>query len=80
MLKLLLHHLLDSENAAWSGDGCSVRQRGPNYTVCQCNHLTSFAIVMNPEGAETVKSYESLHSMHCVLCSPLIITYGPHLK
>lgn len=46
--------MFGSKNAAWSGDGCSVRQRGLNYTVCQCNHLTSFAIVMNPEGAETV--------------------------
>ena len=46
--------LFYSENAAWSGDGCSVRERSANYTICQCNHLTSFAIVMNPEGAEEV--------------------------
>ena len=49
--------MFDSENAAWSGEGCSVLQRGPDYTVCQCSHLTSFAIVMNPEGAEEVRSY-----------------------
>lgn len=43
-----------SNETDWSGRGCSVAQRGTNFTVCQCSHLTSFAIVMNPEGADEV--------------------------
>ncbi|XP_065919706.1 cadherin EGF LAG seven-pass G-type receptor 3-like [Dysidea avara] len=48
---------LDTVNSDWSGRGCMVVQRGANFTVCQCNHLTSFAIVMNPEGAEVTHEH-----------------------
>ncbi|XP_039680800.1 adhesion G protein-coupled receptor E5 isoform X2 [Perca fluviatilis] len=36
-----------SENGgSWSARGCSVVESSPNYTMCSCNHLSSFAVLM----------------------------------
>ncbi|XP_061568192.1 adhesion G protein-coupled receptor E5 [Cololabis saira] len=59
-IRLTLHHLQqlnqtsrdcvfwDSSNGdgAWSTRGCSVVESTPDYTVCSCNHLSSFAVLM----------------------------------
>ncbi|MED6293045.1 hypothetical protein CHARACLAT_006813 [Characodon lateralis] len=34
------------EGGAWSTRGCSVVESNINYTVCSCNHLSSFAVLM----------------------------------
>ncbi|XP_026181270.1 adhesion G protein-coupled receptor E2 [Mastacembelus armatus] len=34
------------EVGAWSVRGCSVVESTPKYTVCSCNHLSSFAVLM----------------------------------
>ncbi|KAK5884861.1 hypothetical protein CesoFtcFv8_018636 [Champsocephalus esox] len=34
------------EGGSWSARGCSVLTSNPNYTVCSCNHLSSFAVLM----------------------------------
>ena len=31
----------------WDGEGCQVESTGRNQTVCLCNHLTSFADLMD---------------------------------
>ncbi|CAL1588153.1 unnamed protein product [Knipowitschia caucasica] len=31
---------------AWSTRGCQVLETNPKYTVCSCNHLSSFAVLM----------------------------------
>ncbi|XP_066105756.1 adhesion G-protein coupled receptor G2 isoform X2 [Saccopteryx bilineata] len=31
----------------WSPDGCSVKDRRPNETICTCSHLTSFGILLD---------------------------------
>ncbi|XP_055003886.1 adhesion G protein-coupled receptor E1, partial [Boleophthalmus pectinirostris] len=31
---------------AWSTHGCKVNESNPKYTVCSCNHLSSFAVLM----------------------------------
>ncbi|NXC34602.1 AGRG2 protein, partial [Campylorhamphus procurvoides] len=31
----------------WSSEGCIVKESRVNETVCSCNHLTSFAVLMN---------------------------------
>ena len=62
----------NSDDADWSGRGCSVAQRGTNFTVCQCTHLTSFAIVMNPEGADEVS-----HT-HCLAQQLLVPSYSDY--
>lgn len=37
----------------WIDDGCRVDtvQSGSNFTVCNCYHLTTFALLMSPTGA-----------------------------
>ncbi|XP_056414733.1 adhesion G-protein coupled receptor G2 isoform X2 [Hyla sarda] len=37
----------NSGSGGWSSYGCSVYNRTHNETVCKCNHLTSFGILMN---------------------------------
>ncbi|KAF3846234.1 hypothetical protein F7725_003312 [Dissostichus mawsoni] len=34
------------EGGSWSARGCSVLKSNPDYTVCSCNHLSSFAVLM----------------------------------
>ncbi|XP_035037747.2 adhesion G protein-coupled receptor E5 [Hippoglossus stenolepis] len=58
-VKLTLYHLRQLNNTshcvfwnssldggAWSPSGCSVVESNPNYTVCSCTHLSSFAVLM----------------------------------
>uniref|UniRef100_A0A8W8P2Q2 Uncharacterized protein n=1 Tax=Magallana gigas TaxID=29159 RepID=A0A8W8P2Q2_MAGGI len=35
-------------NSKWSEEGCIVKQTNRRKTVCHCNHLTNFAILMRP--------------------------------
>ncbi|XP_052810758.1 uncharacterized protein LOC128238665 [Mya arenaria] len=37
-----------SRRGGWSRDGCSLVSVGNKTAVCQCNHLTNFAILMSP--------------------------------
>lgn len=43
--------------SAWSEDGCYIEQTNRTHTVCMCNHLTNFAILMDlvDDGAETLQ-------------------------
>ncbi|XP_031723472.1 CD97 antigen [Anarrhichthys ocellatus] len=34
------------EGGSWSPRGCTVVEAKPKYTVCSCNHLSSFAVLM----------------------------------
>ena len=31
----------------WRDDGCSMRETNLTHTVCECNHLTNFAVLMD---------------------------------
>lgn len=33
--------------SAWSEDGCQVQKTNETHTVCECNHLTNFAVLMD---------------------------------
>uniref|UniRef100_A0A3P9NBP4 Si:ch211-241f5.3 n=1 Tax=Poecilia reticulata TaxID=8081 RepID=A0A3P9NBP4_POERE len=35
------------EGGAWSDRGCSVAESNPEYTMCSCNHLGSFTVLMD---------------------------------
>ncbi|XP_017280835.2 adhesion G protein-coupled receptor E1-like [Kryptolebias marmoratus] len=35
-----------TDGGTWSPRGCSVVESNPKYTVCSCNHLRSFAVLM----------------------------------
>ncbi|NXL59684.1 AGRG2 protein, partial [Chordeiles acutipennis] len=37
-------------HGGWSYEGCTVKESRVNETVCSCNHLTSFAVLMNLYG------------------------------
>ncbi|NWS24973.1 AGRG2 protein, partial [Polioptila caerulea] len=37
-------------HGGWSYEGCTVRESRVNETVCSCNHLTSFAVLMDLYG------------------------------
>uniref|UniRef100_A0A3Q3Q287 Uncharacterized protein n=1 Tax=Monopterus albus TaxID=43700 RepID=A0A3Q3Q287_MONAL len=58
-VKLTFHHLEQSkethmcafwdsseEGGTWSARGCSVVESNSKFTVCSCNHLSSFAVLM----------------------------------
>lgn len=45
----------DFEDHSWSDAGCGVKDSNDTVTVCQCDHLTNFAVLMRPKsmsGAE----------------------------
>ncbi|KAL8572517.1 hypothetical protein ACOMHN_019556 [Nucella lapillus] len=41
----------DTEVSAWSGEGCWVFESNKTHTKCKCDHLTSFAVLMDITGA-----------------------------
>lgn len=47
MYSLSLCHVFVYRNA-WSRKGCTPVVQAENRTICQCNHLTNFAILMSP--------------------------------
>uniref|UniRef100_A0A4W6E6Z8 Cadherin EGF LAG seven-pass G-type receptor 1 n=1 Tax=Lates calcarifer TaxID=8187 RepID=A0A4W6E6Z8_LATCA len=42
-----LHHLCLLWTGGWSSKGCEVLNRNNSHISCQCNHLTSFAVLMD---------------------------------
>lgn len=46
IIKLLLEY--DVIISKWTERGCKVSHSDHKRTVCQCNHLTNFAILMRP--------------------------------
>ncbi|XP_076332617.1 adhesion G protein-coupled receptor L3-like isoform X3 [Tachypleus tridentatus] len=56
----------DFETSDWSSQGCSVVSFNISHTVCSCNHLTNFAVLM------TIKPIESNVEYNRTL---LVITY-----
>ncbi|KAK7107197.1 hypothetical protein V1264_015154 [Littorina saxatilis] len=37
-----------SSGGIWSSNGCRVKESNSNMTVCECDHLTNFAVLMSP--------------------------------
>lgn len=33
--------------SAWSEEGCQIQKTNETHTVCECNHLTNFAVLMD---------------------------------
>ena len=40
--------------SVWSRDGCTVNSSTPEVTVCECNHLTHFAVMLSPKDSVSV--------------------------
>lgn len=51
----------DYERHGWSGSGCHVVATNSSITTCQCDHLTSFAVLMKQVDGDVVKSNMALN-------------------
>ncbi|XP_076346451.1 latrophilin Cirl-like isoform X2 [Tachypleus tridentatus] len=62
----------------WSGEGCWVKNSSVSYTVCACNHLTNFAVLMEIKPPEMIqwknRFLEILNSVSCALCCLFLLT------
>ncbi|XP_014815833.1 PREDICTED: adhesion G-protein coupled receptor G2 isoform X2 [Calidris pugnax] len=47
-------------HGGWSHEGCIVKESRVNETVCSCNHLTSFAVLMNLYGNTALNPTQEL--------------------
>lgn len=43
----LLHTRYLIFRSAWSDEGCQIQKTNETHTVCECNHLTNFAVLMD---------------------------------
>ena len=34
-------------HSAWSDEGCQIQKTNETHTICECNHLTNFAVLMD---------------------------------
>nr|XP_031527496.1 adhesion G-protein coupled receptor G4 [Vicugna pacos] len=37
----------NNEQGGWNASGCKVKETNANYTICQCDHLTHFGVLMD---------------------------------
>ncbi|XP_029426992.1 adhesion G-protein coupled receptor D1 isoform X2 [Rhinatrema bivittatum] len=59
-----------SGSAVWSNEGCVRTAGNLNYSVCRCNHLTNFAILMQVVPVELSEAHQmALSSISYVGCS-----------
>ncbi|XP_076340874.1 latrophilin Cirl-like isoform X3 [Tachypleus tridentatus] len=61
----------------WSGEGCWVKKSNISHTVCACNHLTNFAVLMEVKPLEMAHGKNSLlqilTSTSCALCGLFVL-------
>lgn len=50
---------------AWQTDGCTRIDVSSNQIVCQCNHLTNFAVLMSLDSDVSLHIF-SVHSVYCL--------------
>ncbi|XP_025056904.1 adhesion G-protein coupled receptor G2 [Alligator sinensis] len=50
----------NSGQGGWASEGCMVKERTPNETVCSCNHLTSFAVLLDLSRNTTLSAKQEL--------------------
>ncbi|KAL5009618.1 hypothetical protein ScPMuIL_011923 [Solemya velum] len=69
-------------NGAWSTDGCTVSSSADDLTVCECDHLTNFAVLMSPRvvSIDHTLPLSIISAVGCgisLLC--LFMTIGTHM-
>ncbi|XP_070535360.1 adhesion G protein-coupled receptor L4-like [Ptychodera flava] len=52
-----------SDKGVWSDEGCQVVETSLHTTICSCNHLTSFAILMQPVDFHIPESHQKALSI-----------------
>ncbi|XP_070180764.1 latrophilin-like protein LAT-2 [Littorina saxatilis] len=70
-----MFHSINSKTGKWSTQGCTLVTTNDSVTVCQCDHLTIFAILMSSRRLESTTALETLSGIGCgisICC--LIIT------
>ncbi|XP_074155813.1 adhesion G-protein coupled receptor D1 isoform X2 [Sminthopsis crassicaudata] len=59
-----------SKGGVWSNQGCVLIEGNLNYSICHCNHLTNFAILMQVVPLELTRGHQvALSSISYVGCS-----------
>ena len=44
----------NSRGGGWSKDGCELASHRNDTVTCECNHLTNFAVLMDPSGISSM--------------------------
>lgn len=63
---------------AWQTDGCTRIDVSSNQIVCQCNHLTNFAVLMSLDSGVSLHIF-SIHSVYCLCVCVTIVWDSPFL-
>ncbi|CAM5169562.1 unnamed protein product [Eretmochelys imbricata] len=50
-----VHWKFIAEKGTWAVDGCKSLQTNSTHTICSCDHLSSFALLMGPTGVECLQ-------------------------
>ncbi|RWS25336.1 7 transmembrane receptor (Secretin family)-like protein 2 [Leptotrombidium deliense] len=53
----------------WSSNGCTVIYTSKTKTVCECNHLTNFAVLLDISGRELPSETKTILSLTCAAIS-----------
>ncbi|CAL1541096.1 unnamed protein product [Lymnaea stagnalis] len=56
-----------SDIGVWSSQGCNVVKEGHGKVTCACNHLTNFAVLMNPFVTSEKESLSIISIVGCII-------------
>ncbi|XP_078594300.1 adhesion G protein-coupled receptor L2-like [Branchiostoma floridae x Branchiostoma japonicum] len=51
----------------WSEEGCALKKRNRTHTTCECNHLTSFAILVDTTGQQHSFALSVITYIGCII-------------
>jgi len=54
-----------SAGGEWSTEGCKLVETNFTHTTCECNHLTSFAVLMSPTAPQVKILLKYVFMFHC---------------
>ncbi|KAI8482585.1 hypothetical protein Bbelb_396520 [Branchiostoma belcheri] len=57
----------DQSRGNWSTEGCTARVSDDNHTICECNHLTNFAILVDVIGHEDEFALHVITYIGCII-------------
>ncbi|XP_019628391.1 PREDICTED: adhesion G-protein coupled receptor G4-like [Branchiostoma belcheri] len=57
---------LNDQKGGWSSEGCTVYHAADTHTVCHCNHLTNFALLMDVYGSTAKLSAENQKALSII--------------
>ncbi|XP_035693583.1 adhesion G protein-coupled receptor L3-like [Branchiostoma floridae] len=51
----------------WSEEGCKVKKNATTYTICECTHLTNFAILVDVTGQQDLFALHVITYIGCII-------------